>query len=125
MVDEIQGMLDQLADLQEQYDEIIAQKQVLIDSVITPEIKTKIAEIEAEFAGKAEVTTAKTADLRGWIIQAVLQRKASVRGTKLQAVYSQGRVSWDTAGLDQAIRFIPAIADFKKKGKPYITIREV
>lgn len=124
-MNEIQKMLDTLAEFRSAKDESLLRKQELIDSVLTPEIKAKIDEIEAEWKNRDSEVDAKIDFLEGVITEGVLEFQATVKGTLLQAVYNKGRVTWDTAGLEQAMRLIPALADYRKQGKPYIAIRKV
>lgn len=49
--------------------------------------------------------------------------KSSVSGNVLMAVYSQGRITWDSAGLDGYALVHPEILSLKKVGKPSVTIR--
>ena len=55
---QIKAKLDELADLRAQIDVLALQKQDVIDTVFTAEIKGILAAIDAEFTGKAEEATA-------------------------------------------------------------------
>lgn len=123
-MNEIQKMLDSLAELRTAKEESLGMKQILIDSVLTPEIKARIADIDAEWADKDSEVDNKIKFMEGVIEEAVLEYGASVKGESLQAVYNRGRVTWDTRGLDAAMRLIPALADYRKEGNPYIAIRK-
>ena len=97
---EIKQKLDQLAEYQAQRDAAMLEKQTLLDEIYTAEIKARMAEIEAEFAGKTEGVTANIAALEAEIKQAVIMHGASVKGSFFHAVFAKGRVSWDTKSLD-------------------------
>jgi hypothetical protein len=125
MSDEIARKLDLLANLQAQLDVFNLQKQELIDQVLTPEIKARLDEIEAEFSGKAEIVLEKIAALEEEIKNDVAQSGASVRGAFLQATYYRGRITWDTGGLDRYAQSNPEIVAFRKQGKPYTSIRKI
>ncbi len=60
---QIKELLDRLAEFQSQRDAANLEKQALIDAVYTPEIKQRVAEIEAEFAGKTEAVNENIAAL--------------------------------------------------------------
>src|SRR5512140_832112 len=92
----IPKMLDQLADFQSQRDGLLLEKQQLIDSILTPEIRAKLKEIEVEFQEKTETVNQNIADLEEAIKNAVKVSGASIRGQYLQAVWSKPRVTWDT-----------------------------
>ena len=51
---DIYGKIEKYSDLAFRIDAISQEKQALIDSVLTPEIKEKLAEIDAEFDPKVE-----------------------------------------------------------------------
>ena len=120
----IEKMLDELAELQAQQAAIDLDKQALIDHVITPEIKAKIDEIEAEFADKTGTVYEKITSLTANIKQAVIERGETVKGSNLMAVWSKGRTSWDTKKLEGLMMVIPAVAEARKEGEPSVSIRK-
>ena len=124
-MDEIKAKLDKLFEYQSQIDVLNLEKKELIDSVLTPEIKAKIADIETEFAGKAEAAERNSASLTAEIKEAVIPVGETVRGDFLMAVWNKGRTSWDTAQLNKAIKLIPALAEYKKEGSPSVSIRKI
>ncbi len=120
-----QQKLDQLAELQAQAEYLALQKQALIDAVLTAEIKAKLAEIEAEFAPGAETVAANIATLTTEVKADVIAAGSTVKGAHLQAVFSKGRVSWDTKALDGYAAAHPEITPFRKEGEPSVSIRKV
>ena len=118
-------LLDKLAEFTAQRDLIMLEKQEMINSVYTPEIKQQVADIEIEFAGKAETVNEKIADLTAMIKTQVLEGGATVKGQFLQAVWSKGRSKWDTKGLSGYGKVHPEIMSFYKQGKPSVSIRKV
>ena len=120
---EIKSMLDKLADYQAQAAAVNMEKQALIDSIYTAEIKARINEIEAEFAGKTEGVSENIAALEAEIKKAVTQNGASVKGTFLHAVFAKGRVSWDTKSLEGYAAAHPELLTFRKEGDPSVSIR--
>lgn len=121
----VELMLDQLAEYMAQKDLVMLDKQKLVDSIYTPEIREQVAAIEAEFAGKTAIVDEKIAALEAEIKEAVKVAGASVKGSLLQAVYAKGRVSWDAKGLDGYIVAHPELARFRKEGEPSVSIRKV
>lgn len=118
-------MLDMLAEYQNERDVAAMQKQELIDSVLTPEIKAKIADIEAEFQLTTATVDEKIADLTEQVKQAVIAEGQSVKGNYLHAVYNKGRISWDSKTLDGLAMVIPDILKARREGDPSISIRRI
>ncbi len=125
MTDDIRSKLDQLANFQAEKEVLQLEKKELIDQILTPEIRARIAEIEAEFEPRLEVVDLKIAALEEEIKQDVLQNGASVRGSFLRAVWNKGRVTWDTKGMDDYSIGHPEILTFRKQGQPYVSITQV
>ena len=115
--------LNQLAEMRASVNVIDTEKQALIDSVYTPEIREKVREIEAEFKPKVEGLNQNIAETETAIKTDVLAVGETVQADLLEAVICNGRVSWDTKGLDEAIKVLPQLAQYKKLGDPYVTIR--
>jgi hypothetical protein len=119
---DITEKLDRLANFQAERDYLGLQKQELIDEVLTPEIKARLEEIEAEFSLKVEAVDENITALEEEIKQDVIQNGASVRGEFLRAVWNKGRVSWDTRAMDAYATTHPKVLQFRKEGKPYVSI---
>ena len=122
---EIRTKLDQLADLRAASDAIALQKQALIETVLTPEIKAKLADIDAEFAEKSAAVVEKAAALEAEVRQAVLEYCASVKGTFLQCVWAKGKTTWDTKTLDGYALAHPEINVLRKVGEPTVRLQGV
>lgn len=125
MSGEIVNKLDQLANFMAQRDVLNLQKKELIDQVLTPEIRARLEEIEAEFAGKLEAVDANVATLEEEIRQEALRYGSSVKGTFLRVVWHKGRVSWDNKSLDVYAEMHPEIITFRKEGNPYVSIVKI
>ena len=123
MSDQIKKQLDQLAEYQAQIDLVTIDKRAAIDSVLTPEIKAALDDIEAEFAGRVEEASAKIESLKAEIKDAVIAHGSTVKGCAMQAVYSKPRVSWDTKMLDGLAMVIPQVASARRTGEPSVSIR--
>ena len=125
MSDELTNKLDKLANYMAQRDVFSLQKKELIDQVLTPEIRSRLDEIEAEFAGKIEVIEANIAALEEEIRQEALRQQASIKGTFLRVIWHKGRISWDTKSLDNYARSHPEVIAFRKQGEPYVSIVKI
>lgn len=117
--------LDRLAELQAAPDAIRLQKQALVDSILTPEIRAKLAEIDAEFAPQLTAAEEAAAVLEAEIKADVLAGGATVKGTHIMAVWNNGRVSWDSKKLDGMLAIIPQLGAARKEGEPTVSFRKV
>jgi hypothetical protein len=122
---DIKILLDDLSNLRSALDVITLEKQKAIDSILTPEIKAKIAEIEIEFAGKGEVATEKANILEAEIKELVKAGAKTIKGSFLMAVFAIGRISWDSKGLDGFALTHPEILYMRKEGDPSVSIRRI
>jgi len=116
--------LDQLDEFMCQRDVIGIHRQEAIDSILTPEIKAQLADIDAEFKLQSLAVDENIDALTAEIKADVLANGATVKGAHLSAVYSKGRVSWDTKMLDGMIALVPQLATARKEGDPSISIRK-
>ena len=117
--------LDQLAELQAQSDLLRLKKQELIDGILTPEIKTQISDVEAEFEPQEIAIREKSSELEKSVKDEVVELGQSVKGTALQAVFSKGRTKWNDTGLMQYLSVHPEIAYLRTVGNPSVSIRKV
>lgn len=115
--------LDRLAALRAAPDAIRLQKQALVDSILTPEIRAKLAEIDAEFAAPLQAAEEAAAALEAEIKAEVIATGATVKGAHLMAVYAKGRVTWDGTKLDGMMSIIPQLRDARKEGAPSVSFR--
>jgi hypothetical protein len=122
---DVKDLLDLLADLYAQRDLVAVDRQAAINSVIPPEVKALLADIDAEFAGKTETVNAKIAELEVGIGELVKRGGKSVKGSVLQAVFFHGRISWDTKELDDLAEMMPELLQHRKQGQPYVSIKAV
>ena len=89
---DIYGKIEKYSDLGFAIDAINQEKQALIDQVLTPEIKEKLAEIDAEFDPKSEQISQEKSMLEAEIKQEILQAGQTVKGTFHSFVWSKPRV---------------------------------
>lgn len=118
---EIKLKLDQLAEFQAQRDAAMLEKQALLDEIYTAEIKARMAEIEAEFAGKTEAVNENIVALKSEIEEAVKAHGKTVKSTVFQAVWSKARYSYSD---DEKDGYIQAMV-YRKLGEPSVSIKAV
>ena len=86
------------------------------------------AELDAlaqEYEPLMESVQERVAVLDGEIKAAVLQQGASVKGSRLYAMYTRGRISWDTERLDRYALDHPEVTKFRRQGEPSVSLRVV
>ena len=118
-----QDYLNEYSDNLAGIDVLNSNKQELIDSVLTPEIKEKLAEIDAEFAPKIDELNTRNQALIDTIKGEVLAAKETLSGKYHQAVYSPGKKSWDDNKLMGYAAAHPEIKEFRSIGKPSVAIK--
>jgi len=89
----IRNKLNELYNLYENLKFLERQKKELIDSVITPEIRETLNEIDVEFDDKEKFINKSIATLESEIKSDVLALGESVKGDYLMAVYTIGNPS--------------------------------
>lgn len=117
--------LDELASLRAAHDVLILQKQALIDTILTEEIKAEIAEIDAEFVDKHQAVSDKVNPLEAEIKKAVIASGVTIKGAFLQAVWVKGHVNWNVKALDGYAAAHPEITPFREEGSPSCTLRSI
>ena len=121
---DIYGKIEKYSDLTFGIDVINQEKQALIDQVLTPEIKEKLAEIDAEFDPKVEEIAQQKSALEAEIKQEILEAGRTIKGTYHSFVWSKPRVSWDTKALDGYALAHPEITQFRTEGSPSVSVRK-
>lgn len=116
--------LNQLAEMYARRDAERLAYEELRNKIIPQEIKEQLAEIDAEYAGSQEAVNNNIQALETEIKTEVASVGSSVKGDHIQAVYTKGRVSWDTKALDGYATAHPEIAQFRKVGEPSVAIRK-
>jgi hypothetical protein len=121
---DIYEKIEKYSDLGVGIDLIHQEKQALIDQVLTPEIKEKLAEIDAEFDPKVDELAEQKSMLEAEIKQEVLQAGRTVKGTYHQFVYGKPRVTWNVPALDGYAEAHPEIKQFRKLGNSSVSVRK-
>ncbi|MFA6691533.1 MAG: hypothetical protein WCR98_06085 [Saccharofermentanales bacterium] len=121
---DIYEQIEKYSDLTFGIDAIGQEKQALIDQVLTPEIKEKLAEIDAELDPKVDEISQQKSMLEAEIKQEILQAGRTIKGTFHSFVWSKPRVSWDTKSLDGYAAAHPEIAQFRMEGSPSVSVRK-
>jgi len=120
----IKQLLDNLARAQDALAEVMAQKEALRNTVLTPEVQQALEDIESEFAAPTEAAATIIAEAEAAVKAAVVEHGASVKNGILQAVYSAPRISYDSKALDGLLIAMPELAAFRKESAPSVSIRK-
>jgi len=141
----IEKKIEDLADLQDKIDlfelqktvrqkELDEAKQALINSILTPEILKQVEEINLEFMPKyqaleanddIELLRGSKTMLEGELQEEIITLGKSVKGTRINAVYTKPRITWETDKLEGYAEAHPEIEKFKKVGKASVSFRKV
>ena len=121
---DIYEKIEKYSDFSFGIDAVLTQKKELIDAVLTPEIKEKLAEIDAEFDPKVDELSQQKSMLESEIKQEILDAGRTIKGTYHSFVWSKPRVSWDTKALDGYAAAHPEIAQFRTEGSPSVSVRK-
>lgn len=123
MQNEIKEKLDRLAEIHSYRDYIRSEMEKVISALVPEEIQKEIDAVRLEFLGAIERTEANVADLQAEIKVDILNLGESVKGDYISALFVKGRSSWDSKRLDGYATAYPEVLQFKKVGKPSVTIR--
>ena len=116
-------MLDRLANMQAQADMLQTHFYKLRAEIIPPEIQMQLIELDDERTTAMESIQGGIASLEAEIKANILEAGSSVKGAYLHAIWSKGRVSWDTKALDGYTAAHPELLPFRKEGDPTVSIR--
>jgi hypothetical protein len=125
MTTNITEKLERLAETREDFDKLQAMQEKLVNEAIPAEVKARLDEIEAEFGPLLQAAANGIALLENEIKTAVLEGKASVKGARLQAVYTKGKETWDGKSLAGFALAHPEILALRSYGAPSVSIRVV
>lgn len=92
---------------------------------IMRQVADELAALEAEYTPLLAAADAQIKTLEQDIRAAVLQHGASVRGSRIQAVYISGRTTWDTKGLLRYATRHPDVLTYRKESAPTVQLRMI
>ena len=122
---DIYEKIERYSDIGVGIDLVYQEKATLIDSVLTQEIKEKLAEIDAEFQPKIEQLSQEKSMLESEIKAEVIEAGRTVKGSFHSFIWSKPRVSWDTKALDVYAMSHPEITQFRTEGSPSVSVRKI
>lgn len=120
----VSDKLEQLAEIQAQGDVLTIQRNELRAKILAT-VQDKLDALDAEFDGPLSQVQARAVALEAEIKAEVLVGGVSVKTTRLQAVWSKPRVTWESGILDGLLTVFPQIEKARKVGQPSVAIRNV
>jgi hypothetical protein len=117
--------LDLLDQMQAQVDLLQLRYADLKDSLLTPEQRQQMADIDFEASEKLTAAKARIEALTAEIKAEAITIGVTVSGKHMQAVWSKPRVAWDSKALDGYAAGHPEILQFRSEGQPNISIRKI
>jgi len=120
-----QELLEQLTDAYARRDLLNIDKEQARDDAIPEEVEAALADIDLRFSPKLEILDNLIGRLEAQANESVLSEGKTVNGGSLQAVFTKGRVSWDSKKLDGMMIIIPELSQARKQGDPSVSIRKV
>ncbi len=88
-------------------------------------IQAELDALDAEYQPLLTTATERADALEAEIRADVLEAGGSVRGSQLHAVFTRGRVSWDTRGLEAYAEDHPEVQDYRRQGEPSVSLRQL
>ena len=92
---------------------------------ILKHVQTELDALETEYEPLLESVDKNIAALENEIKTDVLLHGESVQGGTFRAVYTKGRTSWDSNGIEKYARLHPDVLLYRKQGPPSVSLRIV
>ncbi len=118
------AMLDELAELRDQENVLRLDYAAMHASILAP-VQAEIAALDAEYMPKSEAIATRIAEMETAVKAAVLAHGASVKGAHLHAIWTKGRVSWDSKKLDGLMIAVPQLKECRSEGAPSVSLRNI
>lgn len=87
------------------------------------QIQEELDALQAEYQPLLDTANARVSALEAEIRDEVLSAGASVKGRLIHAVYTHGRITWDTKALDNYAVEHPEVVQFRRQGQPSVSLR--
>lgn len=124
--EQIAAQLDALAALLAQQQALEAAHRAACEAVFSPLVKRRLQQLRQQQLSAMEPLQAQIDAVDATVRSATLAAAVSVKGRALQAVYSAGRVSWDSRALEGYMAAGHGeLAAFRHIGTPSVTLRRI
>jgi uncharacterized protein YifE (UPF0438 family) len=92
-------------------------------SAVLAQVRDQLAAVDAEYTDRlrdaAEAAASSEEEVRALLLR--VQHSVTLAG--IRATYSHGRVTWDSKGIAAYAQTHPELLQFRKVGKPVVTLR--
>jgi hypothetical protein len=122
--DSIAAQLEQLAQTKQAADVLRTDYEAKRAEVMKM-VQRELEALETEYAPLFQTVDEHLAAIEAGIKNDVLRHGASITSGTLHAVYSKGRLSWDSKALTHYAETHPEINEFRKQSEPTVTIRNI
>lgn len=116
-------ILQELTEAHAQRDILNIDQARKLDEAMPDSVKKALAEIATEYMSMHQLVDEKIAALEDEAKEAVLTAGETCKGGAFQAVFTKGKVTWNTEMLDGMIALLPEIGKARKEGKPSVSLR--
>lgn len=116
-------LLATYVDMQAKLDLIRADMATAKQSILTPEQREEIDDIDVEFGDLITEAEKQIKRAKAELKSSVLEDGKSCKGDTVEAIWIQGRVKWDEIKLANMMFDHPGIVTARDPGKPYVQVR--
>jgi hypothetical protein len=119
---EVSGRIAQLAEAKRYANEIHAAYQNRREAVLE-QVRAQLEALDNEFGEILREADEEVSRLQSEVKEAVRDAAQSVKHGEIHAIYMRGRVTWDNKGLSSYAETHPEVMEFRRVGKPSVSIR--
>lgn len=123
-LEQTKELLAQLESLQAELEKRQAEYDSRKAEILAP-IQPQLDDLQAEYAPSLQTVQEGLETLSGMIKANIINLGYSVKHGTVQAVYSNGRVSWDDGALQGFCLSYPKLMQFRSVGNPSVAIKRV
>ena len=120
-----EALLDDLFEARCFLDALNLRRKDALDALITPEIRSRMLTVEAEFEEPITEQVSRISEMEQAVKDRVIAEGCSTKGEHRHGVWMKGRVSWDSKALEGYAKAEPKLLAFRTEGSPSVTIRGV
>ena len=92
---------------------------------ILKKVQAELDALDVEYRPLMDTVEENISELENEIRTEVLVHGETVSGGTYRAVYTKGRTSWDSDGIEKYAQHHPEVLQFRKQGQPNVTLRVI
>lgn len=120
----VEELMELYADTQAQIDLLKSDKDKAVEQILDEAgIWARVDDINHEYEQKVAQAEANMAALKATIGEAIKEKGETVKTKHIEAVYINGRVTYDPKALDALRRVYSWLNDHRKVNEPYVQIK--